>query len=93
MNIDDAEELKDKLRSIAIACAKKGPGFAQEGVVLHEARSELRPKSLRDEQRILEAWHRLFADREFAWGYNLDNPGAPFFHSISSHAVTVGGAD
>ena len=78
MSFQNLDELKDKLRQIASDCVSKGPGYA--GVVLYEARRDLGPQTLADEQMILKAWHRLFIDGEFDWGYDLDNPSAhPFF--------------
>lgn len=58
----------------------KGPGFAQEGVVLRKAQEELKPHSLADQRRILDAWQRLFIDGKLAWGHDLENPRDPFFH-------------
>ncbi len=92
MSFEDLDELKVLLRQIVNDCVSKGPGYAQEGVVLRSAKSALRPQSLTDEQRILEAWHRLFIDGELGWGHNLDNPGAPFFHSAAHQTVATGGA-
>ena len=92
MNFDDLDELKDRLRQIAIDFVSMGPGYAQEGVVLRKARSDFRPQTLAHEQMILEAWQMLFIDGELAWGYNLDNPGMPFFHSMAHQAATAAGA-
>lgn len=92
MNVDDPDELMDRLRQIALECVSKGPGYAQEGVVLHEVRRKFGPKSLAQEQLILEAWQRLFIDGELSWGHDLDNPGAPFFHSVARKAATAVGA-
>ncbi len=91
MHFDNIDDLKDKLRDIATECVSKGPGYAQEGVVLREARSILRPQTLEEQQRILEAWHRLFIDGELGWGFDLDNPGAPFFHCATQRAPTASG--
>ena len=73
----DFEQRKERLRQIA-----------QEGVVLREARSEFGPGNLEDQQLTLEAWHCLFKDAVFDWGYDLDNPGAPFFHQAVQRAAT-----
>ena len=35
---------------------------------------------LEEQQKILTVWHRLFAEGKLAWGYDLENPGSPFFH-------------
>ena len=85
----DFDEVKEKLRQIAYECVSKGPGYAQEGVVLREARNLLGPGGLEHEQLILEAWHSLFSEAVFDWGYNLDNPGAPFFHQVVQQAATA----
>lgn len=92
MSFDDVDELKSKLRQIASECVSKGPGYAQEGVVLREARKVLGPRELDHEQMILEAWHSLFTGGEFGWGYDLDNPRAPFFHAVAHHTHAAGGA-
>ena len=84
--------MKDRLLQIASGYISKGPGYAQEGVVLREARSALKPQTLKEEQLILESWHRLFIDGELGWGFDLDNPGSPFFHATSGQLVTAVGA-
>ncbi len=40
------------------------------------------------ETEILTQWHELFRTGYLAWGYNLDNPSAPFFH-ITNKASKV----
>ena len=78
------DEIKNMLLSIARTSAGQGPGWAQEGVVLREVSDQLIQKTgglpPTTEQMILEVWHDLFAERVLAWGYDLDNPGSPFFH-------------
>ena len=92
MSVDSPEELIHRLREIAKGYVLMGPGYAQEGVVLREAKEKIRPTSLAEEQLILEAWQRLFIEGDFAWGYNLDNPSSPFFHSVSQRvSVKAGG--
>ena len=79
----DFENVKTTLRRIALEYVSKGPGYAQEGVVLREACNVLgSPENLEQEQLILDAWHSLFRDSEFDWGHNIANPGAPFFHQV-----------
>ena len=92
MVFNDHEELKGKLRQIAMDFISKGPGYAQEGVVLRKAKSDLEPRELAQEQMILEAWQRLFIDGELAWGYDLDNPGPPFFHWVTKQPAKLVGA-
>ena len=78
------DEIKNILLSVAKEAYGKGPGWSQEGVVLREVGDRISRKDDRvnvaTEQTILEAWHDLFTERILAWGYNLDNPGSPFFH-------------
>lgn len=72
---------QDLLREIAEEFLKRGPGFAQEGPVLAEATDRLRiGNNLDAQQDLLTVWHDLFRERILSWGYNIDNPGPPFFH-------------
>jgi hypothetical protein len=74
----DLEEVL--LRAARAACAR-GPGFAQEGVVLHDVVDELGyGGDLESQQDLLTAWHSLFHQGRLSWGYDVDNPGPPFFH-------------
>lgn len=93
MSFEDVDELRDRLRKIVSECVTKGPGYAQEGVILQKARIALDPRTLAHEQLILAAWHRLFVDGELEWGYDLDNPRAPFFHPVVHQSVTAGGTE
>jgi hypothetical protein len=72
--------LESELMEVAREFHEKGPGFSQEPVVLREMRQRVKPQTLREEQEILNAWHRLFRENKLVWGYDLDNPGAPWFH-------------
>jgi hypothetical protein len=79
------QEIKDLVWEVAREASARGPGWAQEGVVLRAVRDRItergggRPE-VPLQQRILHAWHDLFAEKKLAWGYDLDNPGSPFFH-------------
>lgn len=76
-----ANPLRDDLLKIVDECLDKGPGYAQEGVVLREAAERLRLRgNLQKEQELLTCWHDLFKDGELSWGYDVDNPSSPFFH-------------
>jgi len=72
-------DIKNQLFEIAVRLVQTGPGFAQEGVALREARDLFMARELTQEQEILDCWHELFNEGKVVWGYNLDNPGAPFF--------------
>jgi hypothetical protein len=80
------EEIKALVWRTATESADRGPGWAQEGVVLRMVRERVfgsndpRRANLKTQQMILDAWHDLFTEKKLAWGYDLDNPGAPFFH-------------
>jgi hypothetical protein len=73
--------LKADLIEIVDECLAKGPGYAQESVVLRTAADKLNlQRQLDREQALLTCWHDLFREGVLSWGYNIDNPNAPFFH-------------
>lgn len=79
------EQIKALVLEIATDAARKGPGWAQEGVVLRAVRERIsagksQSEELPLQQMILNAWHDLFVEKKLAWGYDLNNPSAPFFH-------------
>jgi hypothetical protein len=74
------EQIKNWLYECAREHVEKGPGFAQQGVVLRAARASLKLATTAEEQKVLGCWHELFREGRLAWGYNLDNPDSPFFH-------------
>jgi hypothetical protein len=89
----DDKALKRLVLDTAVELASRGPGWAQESVVLREVArrlSDQRPVDLPAQQSILSAWHDLFLDRKLSWGYDLDNPNSPFFHVPSAVAAGVG---
>ena len=78
----DYSELRQVVFQVAKELASKGPGWAQQGTVLAEVARRI-PGGAREEseqQKILTCWHDLFRDGSLSWGYNLDNPDAPFYH-------------
>jgi hypothetical protein len=71
---------------VARDLARKGPGWAQQNAVLSEVANRVR-EGTRDErlqQQILTCWHDLFRLGRLSWGYNIDNPDAPFYHIPAS---------
>lgn len=77
----EVKPYSEELLAIAKDLYEEGPGAAQENVVLQEAGRKLGVRNVLDaEQRLLEAWQWLFQQNKLAWGYNLNNPGHPFFH-------------
>jgi hypothetical protein len=75
------QELTSRLLQVAEECLEKGPGYAQESVVLREAAEALKTgSSLSAQQDLLTCWHELFREGKLSWGYDIDNPNAPFFH-------------
>lgn len=75
------EHMTATLIKIAEEFMEEGPGYAQERVVLREAAARLHiEEDFRQQQLLLTAWHKLFLDGKLSWGYNIDNPGLPFFH-------------
>ncbi len=83
-------EYKKMLETVfetAARCAKRGAGYSQQRVVLDEVAKQLfnrdpfiTPTNINQEQVILTCWHDLFREGRLSWGYDLDNPDAPFFH-------------
>jgi hypothetical protein len=87
------QDVKDAVLETARELAEQGPGWAQQAVVLRRVAEKLAPRlgsGLKVEQVILTAWHDLFLERRLSWGYNLDNPNAPFFHVPAREAQLVG---
>jgi hypothetical protein len=75
------KELKDVLLKVVDECIAKGPGYTQESVVLREVVDRLNlHENLVEQQQLLTVWHNLFREGELSWGYDVDNPNAPFFH-------------
>lgn len=77
-------QLDEMILETARNLYEKGPGFAQQSVVLREVRERVQPSSLEEEQEILSAWYNLFRAGHLAWGYNIDNPGPPWYHFPSA---------
>lgn len=76
----------DRLLDIVFNVAKKlldrGPGWAQQRAVLEEVANQV-PGARTDhhiQQNILTCWHDLFLLGRLSWGYDIDNPDAPFYH-------------
>lgn len=74
------DDLESTILEVARRYYDRGPGFAQESVVLREIAARLSADSLAEQQQILTCWHRLFQQGKLSWGYDLDNPNRPFFH-------------
>ena len=61
--------------------SSKGPGYFQQGVMLHEVANRLGAKGNEELARaILSFWNDLFRQGYLGWGHNLDNPDSPFVH-------------
>lgn len=76
-------ELSELVRQTAIFCHRKGAGYAQQSVVLQQVGRQLAREGQRptvSDSQILTCWHDLFLSGDLSWGYDLDNPNAPFFH-------------
>jgi hypothetical protein len=66
---------------VACDCAKRGQGWSQQSSVLSAVAEQASShNNLQKEQLILTCWHDLFSLGLLSWGYNIDNPDAPFFH-------------
>lgn len=73
-------DFKDELMKSVHECVLRGPGYAQEIVVLRKTAERLHITDLDEQQRMLTCWHELFIAGKLSWGYDIDNPNAPFFH-------------
>jgi hypothetical protein len=74
-------QLEELLLTAAHELDGEGPGMAQESILLRRVAGQLGAlQDIKREQWILTGWHKLFQDGKLAWGYNIDNPGPPFFH-------------
>ncbi len=78
----DTAAIREVLLRIAEEAIKRGPGFAQESVVLRQTFEDLNLnwEDVPAQQQMLTCWHDLFRDGKLAWGFDVDNPGPPFFH-------------
>ena len=68
--------------TIAVECAEKGFGWANESIVLREVGDRIPAELLTPvlEQYILRCWHDLFMRGRLCWGHNnLRNHCAPYF--------------
>jgi hypothetical protein len=80
------QKLLKTVYDAAVHCAKRGAGYSQERVVLDEVARQLNGDpvinrlDIKLQQDILTCWHDLFREGRLSWGYDLDNPDAPFFH-------------
>ena len=90
----NSDQIRDVVWKAVQEAAEKGPGWSQESVVLRDVRARLAQAGgfgLDLEQAILDAWHDLFTERKLSWGYNLENPGSPFFHIRSKRHLSEAG--
>lgn len=77
-------DIENTLLEVASEFCETGPGFAQESVVLRETAKRLNVnRDVKTHQMILDCWQNLFRQGTLNWGYDLDNPSAPFFHMAS----------
>ncbi len=81
----DYAALKQTVLESAKDCARRGPGYAQQRPVLDAVAGTpggnmWTKLDLTYQQAILTCWHDLFLDGILSWGYDLDDPDAPFFH-------------
>ncbi|MBT4814644.1 MAG: hypothetical protein HOJ57_29450 [Lentisphaerae bacterium] len=84
------ERIREVLIEVVDEFSKQGPGYFQEGAILREAATRLgirRQAAL--EQALLTAWHDQFREGQLAWGFDLDNPNAPFCHVTTKGRETL----
>lgn len=74
-------EIQSKLIQIARELYQQGPCMGQEALVLNRALEVLQAQEdVRKQQEILTNWHHLFHTGQLVWGYDIVNPGHPFYH-------------
>ena len=79
--MEEIGKIREVILEVARRCADQGPGFAQEAVVLRQAADRLGiSRDLRAQQRLLNVWSDLFKEGILYWGYDINNPGQPFYH-------------
>ena len=79
----DPKVVGELILDVAREYTAKGPGWAQESVVLREVAERLGVAgdvNVSRQQTVLTCWHDLFRDGVLSWGYDIDNPSAPCFH-------------
>lgn len=76
------QAIREIVRQVTERAAASNSPNAQTSVVLKEVMQQLGSgaHSLEVQQEILTAFQDLFRSGDFSWGYNVDNPGEPFFH-------------
>ncbi len=73
---------------VARQLLERGPGWAQQRAVLEEVANQV-PGARTDQriqQSILPCLYDLFRLGQLSWGYNIDNPDAPFYHIPEQNA-------
>jgi hypothetical protein len=81
----DYDDICNRLMDAAALMIDNGIGYAQQGVVLAHVLESIPEKKRHEiQQFVLTCWHDLFVQGKLSWGYNLDNPGPPFFHIPAS---------
>ncbi len=84
----DRQDIEETLRKVAEELCDEGPGSALESVALRETAKRLGVgDDVKAHQAILNCWQTLFLNQELFWGYDLNNPSAPFFHIAEPAAV------
>lgn len=77
----DVNQIREKLLGVINEYNNVGPGYFQQGSILHETARRLDIKGNLDlEQILLTEWNEMFRIGYLAWGYNLDNSEPPFCH-------------
>lgn len=79
--MESGKNVRQVLLQVISQMSNGGGAGLQVSSALHEAARQVRADKLAfNEQEILTAWADLFREGLLAPGYNLDNPGLPWFH-------------
>ena len=74
-------EMETALLLLAREFYELGPAWAQEAAVLRRVANDLGiTHDIRQQQKLLNTWQKLFREGRLVWGYNVENPAHPFFH-------------
>ena len=88
MNTATQNSVEDELLSVIHELLCDGGAWAQEDIVLRDTARRLHIEDdVAQQQALIRAWQNLFLTGRLCWGYDMNNPGHPFFHEVP-HATS-----
>ena len=83
MNTATEHSVEDELLDVIQEHLCDGGAWAQEDIVLRATARRLHIENdVAQQQALIRAWQNLFQTGRLCWGYDMDNPGHPFFHEV-----------